>query len=183
MGMTQMSKTQRTAILEAHAYRGDWRYRGIVLICHNSTLNVLRREGWMNGEYHITTAGLIAAGADMDAIHGEALEMNEPWTNRLSAEGRQAIRNAAHAEALDMQARREMDEAEAFRATPQSKHFHAAVIEGKGYRAALDILHAEALRDDVVREARAITPEPKRMLPEEAPIADHVGRRGMARRR
>lgn len=35
----------------------------------------------------------------------------------------------------------------------------------------MDAIHAEALADDVVREARAIVPEPKRLLPEGAPVA------------
>lgn len=117
--MTQMSKAQRTAVLEAHNYSGDPRYRGIVTACHNPTLNVLRREGWMNSEYRITTAGLRAAGA-LDAIHTEA---------------------------LDEQARREMEAAADEQATPRYRHFLAAVIEGKSYRAALDILHAEAINE------------------------------------
>lgn len=65
---------------------------------------------------YVTRAGLVAAGIDMDAIHAEALEVNAMcctlnplgharaecpnWTDRLSAEGRQVIRDAAHAEAL-----------------------------------------------------------------------------------
>lgn len=72
--MAKMSKAQRTAILDAHNYSGDPRYRGIVTACHNPTLDALRREGWMNSEYRITRASLIAAGIDMDALHGDALD-------------------------------------------------------------------------------------------------------------
>lgn len=34
----------------------------------------------------------------------------------------------------------------------------------------MDAIHEDAKRDDVVREARAIVPEPKRLLPEGAPV-------------
>lgn len=68
----------------------------------------------------ITRAALIAAGVDMDAAHGEALRED---------------------------AVREADAASAHQLHPSHRRFNAAVIEGKSYRAALDILHAEALAE------------------------------------
>lgn len=52
--------------------------------------------------------------------------------------------------ALAEQAQREMDEAAAEQATPRYRHFSEAVRQGGSYRAALDILHAEAASDDDV---------------------------------
>lgn len=122
--MTKMTKAQRTAILRAHNNGGTeaagtaiyWS-RGRVRVPRR-TADVLAREGWVSGDALVTTAGLIAAGVDMDAIHGEAIRENN-------------VRDA--------------DAASAERLHPSYKLFNRAVREGKSYRAALDILHAEAL--------------------------------------
>jgi hypothetical protein len=109
--MTKMSKAQRAAILAAENQikytPGGAAKRFGMVVAGARTEHVLRREGWVFGPFdQVTRAGLIAAGVDMDAIHAEALEMSGPWTNRLSAEGRQVIRDATHAEALREHARR-----------------------------------------------------------------------------
>jgi hypothetical protein len=88
------------------------------------TRKILRREGWLSGN-HYSFAGLIAAGVDMDAIHAEALHAHALW---------------------------EMEQAAAHQATPAYRNFARAVRASTGYRDALDILHAEALDIDEIRE-------------------------------
>lgn len=135
--MTKMSKTQRIAILDFH---NGVTAKGHTMLADARTIRVLVREGWAAlgsnvtpsvARLHkvrvayVTTPGLVAAGIDMDVIHAQALRMNE----RLTV------------------ARREIAEAADEQATPRYRRFAAATLEGKSYRAALDILHVEALAD------------------------------------
>jgi hypothetical protein len=121
--MTKMSKAQRTAILDFH--------NGVTAKCHTlvgnaRTLAALVANGWAFFPAHVTsrvaelgnvrvayvtTAGLVAAGVDMDAIYAEALEIHEireEWHAEVDAAdaARQAgVVEAAHADALDYVAR------------------------------------------------------------------------------
>lgn len=74
--MTKMSKTQRTAILAAHAAQGEQRGR---IDAYQRTHEALRRSGWEANGIHVTRAGLIAAGVDMDALHDDALMADEAF--------------------------------------------------------------------------------------------------------
>lgn len=69
----KMNATQRDAVLQAHRNRtGGENYIGMTM-ARSRTLAVLRREAWVAGPFDIpTTAGLIAAEVDMDAIHADA---------------------------------------------------------------------------------------------------------------
>lgn len=130
--MTKMTQAQRKAALEAHTSTGV--PRGMFsLFVRTATFRAMVRNGWAQGVSvfggNVTTAGLLAAGVDMDAIHGEAL----------------------YEESV-----RELDRAALEQASPRARHFNAAVREGKSYRAAIDLLHGEALAEyrEVTRAAR-----------------------------
>jgi len=110
-----MSKAQRTAILDFHNGVTSKRH---TLLANERTIDVMVRNGWAKrpgemtrrlvAEYppsvrrmaYVTTAGLIAAGVDMDEVHAEALRVDRMITHNR--------REHAHAEALDEQARRIM---------------------------------------------------------------------------
>lgn len=173
--MTKMTKTQRTAILEAHNAPtvgvDEYFSRGYVHATR-PTLAVMRRNGWVTeGRYNrqapVTTAGLIAVGVDMDAIHAKAIAENTlrnadvdlcvaiaDERRRLSVSGFRnvdlmALNNvmdAIHGEAIRENNVR--DAASAEQLHPSYKLFNRAVREGKSYRAAMDILHAEALAEN-----------------------------------
>jgi hypothetical protein len=123
--MTQMTNTQREAIREAHAYRierPNGQRDGHVRTASGARNRMITRmiqARVLDESGRVTLAGLTAAGV-LDAIHGEALRE---------------------------QAVRESMEAEANQQTPAYRWFVAAVRQGKSYRAALDILHAEALAE------------------------------------
>lgn len=142
--MAKMTKTQRNAIL---SYNDGPQNRGILLAWLQSTADVLVRNGWAfyrdpttpTRTVYVTAAGLIAAGFDMDAIHAEAIKANEAF-DRIAAK-------CAAAMVAIGEAQREQD-------SPRGRRFNAAVIEGKSYRAALDILHTEAIAEDEAWEAR-----------------------------
>lgn len=74
--MTKMSKAQRAAALEAHTTVGAplGMFSGFV---RPATFRAMVRNGWAQGASAfgggVTTAGLIAAGVDMNAIHADAL--------------------------------------------------------------------------------------------------------------
>ncbi len=153
--MTKMSKTQRTAIIDFH--NGVTGKGHTMIVPSYRTADAMIRNGWARGTGHgrralnVTTAGLIAAGVDMDAIHAKAIEANDAF-DRTNAKYAQAMREVAEAQ-------REMGEAAAHRATPAHRYFMKAVYATKGgYRAALDYLHAEALAEDAERafEARRV---------------------------
>lgn len=75
-----MSKTQRIAILDFHNGVTDKRH---TFLANELTIDAMVREGWAERpitrprdsrrEAYVTTAGLVAAGVDMDAIHAVAL--------------------------------------------------------------------------------------------------------------
>lgn len=119
--MAKMSRTQRAAILEAHT-SGASALGTFSQFVRVASIRAMARSGWALGHSTftgcVTTAGLIAAGVDMGAIEDEAL------------------------------AEHKMREAAAERATPAYRRLRAAVIEGKSYRAALDILHREAILEN-----------------------------------
>lgn len=70
--MAKMSKTQRTAILQAHRDRSANRLIGVIYAAPR-TLRVLQANHWAQGfDDQPTRAGLIAAGVDMDALHAQA---------------------------------------------------------------------------------------------------------------
>lgn len=182
--MTKMTKTQRTAILEAHNAPtvgvDEYFSRGYVHATR-PTLAVMRRNGWVTeGRYNrqapVTTAGLIAAGMHMDAIHAKAIAENTlrnadvdlcvaiaDERRRLSVSGFRnvdlmALNNvmdAIHGEAIREDNVRDADAASAEQLHPSYKLFNRAVREGRSYRAAMDILHAEAIRENNVRDAPA----------------------------
>lgn len=176
--MTKMSKAQRIAILDFHNGVTSKRH---TMLASARTVDVLVREGWakrpeemtrrlvqqfppsVRRMAYVTTAGLIAAGIDMDAIHTEALI--EDFLRHPSMVRAQEIGAAERqrAEAPEVDNRAEIGAA-------RTQRFHALFKITRDWPAALDIRHAEALADDVVREARAIVPEPKRLLPEGAPV-------------
>lgn len=135
--MMKMSKAQRTAILRADD-KGPMCRGGFGGCGTPSTLGVLHREGWARDGY-VTLAGLIAAGVDMDAIHGEAIEANDAF-DRLAAKLKQAMI--------------EIGEAQREQATPAYRHFAEATRQAGSYRGGLDILHVEALKEDGDRNAR-----------------------------
>jgi hypothetical protein len=94
--MAKMSKTQRTAILTAHAERGSVRGRRV-------TLRILAANGWgrvdeINRGTYPTLAGLLDAGVDIDALHAEALADHALWGTGHA--GYRAAMNALHAQAL-----------------------------------------------------------------------------------
>lgn len=102
--MTKMTTAQREAILAAHT-RVTWRGR-IAPNVRAATYEALKREAWVkNGQ--VTTAGLIAAGVDMDALHADAIEANDAydrvadWYAAAMAEVGEA-RAALEAEGVDM---------------------------------------------------------------------------------
>jgi hypothetical protein len=73
--MTKMGKTQRIAILDFH---NGVTAKGHTMIGNLRAMNAMERNGWVRTigtgrAAYVTTAGLIAAGVDMDAIHAEAL--------------------------------------------------------------------------------------------------------------
>jgi hypothetical protein len=118
--MTKMSEAQRTAILYVFENRNDDRVSAWSCGRRN-TVESLVRSGWLAADYMPTVAGLVAAGVDMDALHGEAL-----------------------AENVDRQGILEVPN------TPRARTFALAVYAGADgtYQAARDILHAEALREE-----------------------------------
>lgn len=120
--MTKMSETQRIAILDFHNGVTDKRYT--MLVRSRRTLDVMVANGWaVRVTAHtgnVTTAGLVAAGVDMDAIHAEAL--------------------AEHADRLGI-----LDEPISMRARTFALAVYATA-DGT-YRAALDVLHEQAARD------------------------------------
>jgi hypothetical protein len=77
--MAKMTQAQRIAILDFH--------NGVTNKCQSFTANAhtiaaLVRHGWAIKQHgccaaYVTTAGLLAAGVDMDAIHAEAIEAEE----------------------------------------------------------------------------------------------------------
>lgn len=82
--MAKMTKAQRNVILDFHNgvnAKGD-----TMVIQNNRTINALVREGWARRSrpapggridvehVHVTTAGLIAAGVDMDALAAQAAD-------------------------------------------------------------------------------------------------------------
>ena len=77
--MTKMSKAQRTAILDFHNGVTAKRH---TMIANERTIAALVRNGWAiatSARYrtaYVTRAGLLAAGVDLNAIHGEALSIN-----------------------------------------------------------------------------------------------------------
>lgn len=177
--MTQMSKVQRTAILNAHNYPGR-KLRGLIM-ANKRTVAVLLREDWAtkwidDESGWVTTAGLLAAGVDMDAIHAEALventlrECDRNLAMSIADERRRlmasdfrnvdvmALNNVMgrlHAEALtEDQRRRVVKVREGRPEAVDSDGMILAVLP-----AAIEQAHAEALADDVVRAARAIVPD------------------------
>jgi hypothetical protein len=162
--MTKMSKTQRTAILDFH--RGVTAKRH-TMIASSRTIAVLIREGWATfgpdvkpasmlrarvRAAYVTTAGLIAAGVDMDAIHAEALESPEHQASRnVLHEQRASFRDQDHAEALR--------EYRAHLRAEKAARYPSKAIEGTRLRplpasdphstayapADMDAIHAEAL--------------------------------------
>jgi hypothetical protein len=94
--MPKMTQAQRIAILKAH---NTWNpahpidSRGMV-DAYERTHCVLQRNGWTNG-IRVTRAGLIAAGADMDAIHAEALDENRTRRGFEMTAGMAAILRSA----------------------------------------------------------------------------------------
>src|SRR5258705_7508911 len=113
--MQKMSRIQRTAFTDTP--NNPITPQGMFLpsSCPIRTFDAMVRHGWAVGGSvvtgHVTDAGLIAAGVDMDAIH---------------------------AEALYEQALREMDDAAEEQATSRYRHFAAAVRQGGSYRGGLD---------------------------------------------
>ena len=106
--MTKMSKVQRTAVLDFHNGPTS---KGYSLIADPRTITVLIKNGWATfgpgvsvawalrarrRTAHVTTAGLIAAGVDMDAIHAEALAEDRARTGPASR-----ARRAARGEVVD----------------------------------------------------------------------------------
>jgi hypothetical protein len=80
-----MSNPQQNLILASHhrtAKPSPYGSRGEIVLPSRlqASGNVLVRNGWAiqgdHGWLNVTTAGLIAAGVDLDAIHAEALVEN-----------------------------------------------------------------------------------------------------------
>jgi hypothetical protein len=93
--MTKMSETQRRAILGAHMVRTTQPGRMGMVIAPYRTLRVLQRNGWVTSEFDLPTrAGLVAAGIDMDKLHGQALA---EWTVRDDDPRDDAVRAEAKA--------------------------------------------------------------------------------------
>jgi hypothetical protein len=159
--MTKMSKAQRTAILEAYERkaRATGSTRPGCFVVRPATLTAMVRNGWAEalslrvGIY--TTAGLIAAGVDMDAIHAEALR--EDLKREIGEEPGdwQAGIDAQHAEALQQNAcyvfadrMRDADHAGAL--TEDERRFpHVAVA----YNAAREIVARRGVRADATPQS------------------------------
>lgn len=143
-GMTQMSKAQRTAVLEAHTYRvanpnglrdGHVDARGGKgRTARWRMIEAMMTAGHLDRAGRITRAGLVAAGVDMDALHAEASYEYSLW---------------------------EMEQSAAEEATPAYRHFVKAVQLGGDYRAAMDVLHAEALVENGRRTVVALRRNPE----------------------
>lgn len=125
--MTQMTKAQRNAILEAHNYRVEHPNHlrdGHVRAqsgARNQMIMRMIQARLLDEAGRVTLSALRAAGVNIDAIHAEA----------------------------------EMVDAAAEQASPRGRRFHAAVLQGKSYRAALDLLHDEASAEGRARTAVA----------------------------
>jgi hypothetical protein len=81
--MTKMTKTQQAVALDAHRNGGRVHAAAV-------TVRAMRRNGHtiQADERNISRAGLIAAGIDMDAIHGEALEEHFRRTTPVGSLGK-----------------------------------------------------------------------------------------------
>lgn len=123
--MAKMTKAQRTAILDAHNYPGQ-KLRGLIM-ANKRTVAVLKREGWATRWIDDESAWLTTAG-----LLAAGVDM--------------------HADAA---AENEMRDAAAAQATPAYRRFCEATRQGGSYRDALDILHAEARREDSRRRVAA----------------------------
>jgi hypothetical protein len=153
-----ITKAQRNAILEAHGYRvnhPNGQRDGHVATKSGARNQMILRmicARLLDTAGRVTRAALVAAGVDLDAIHTEALKEDS---------------RRDYAAAVD-----EMREQAAAQATPAYRHFLAALRRaqydgylGVAYRAALDVLHAEALADhaaavDEKREQDALRATP-----------------------
>lgn len=137
--MTKMSKTQRIAILDFH---NGVTAKGHTFTADSRTIAALQRNGWawspegtrLRQQFpprsaYVTTAGLIAAGVDMDAIYAEAVTEGRRRAVAAARQGRPealdgtlggpemvlavlpAAIEQAHGEALDEKRDRERTEA------------------------------------------------------------------------
>lgn len=155
--MAKMSKTQRIAVLDFHNGVTDKRYT--MLVRSARTLDVMVANGWAvrvtARTGNVTTAGLVAAGVDMDAIETEVHKEN----NRREADERASIlaRHAAevrdldHDEAWNEHAERGHVDNRAEIGAARTQRLHGLVKIARSFTAALDILHAEALVEDFTR--------------------------------
>jgi hypothetical protein len=150
--MAKMSKTQQENVRAAHANLNS---NGRQIATTARGREYLWNNGWMAPNLRPTTAGLIAAGVDMDAIETEAHKEN----NRREADERASIlarhaaevRDLAHAEAWDEHAERGHVDNRAEIGAARTQRFHGLVKIARSFTAALDILHAEALVEDFTR--------------------------------
>lgn len=126
-----MTEAQKNLIVKA--FHGSMSGRVTVRGAGYRTLRACVRQGWMT-----------------EPLNG----VGEPTIDGLKAAG-------LHAEAA-AQAQRELDEQAAHQATPAYRTFAKAVqASTTGYRGALDILHAEALREDFRRRVAAARQDPE----------------------
>jgi len=146
-----MSETQRDAILSAHE-RGTgiiWAGRGPGR-ASKATRAVMIAEGWITKKtWLVTTAGLIAAGVDMDAIHAEALEANACGSCGRQGPPQGCAINCGDRmdDALDEHATRGHVDNRAEIGAQRTVRYHTLVKAAGSFSAAKDALHAEALAE------------------------------------
>lgn len=128
----RMSKTQRAAILAAHAARPTRHrvYRDLVFTRQQwRSSDSAFAEGWIDEQGRQTLAGLIAAGVDMATVVAEAYA--------------EAFKRDREVESI-------LDFLALFQGVKRTAHdaIELGIRATRSWQGALDLLHAEAERED-----------------------------------